>query len=298
MKKKIIRKESREEQSPEMLDTTIVEENSKSWGVHWPIKKSSSSKSYFEGVLDEEDGNIPDDEVPGRHQYHHLETSKEEEITRSLQQMNEKFRNQEKVDEYHLCCLELHEKKLNGRALSAEEVYELSLLERHASGEKLDAEVNDLDDFVEKRILYKRLQIDLADIRSQQLKGEKIDEDLLFVLELFERRRTGQPLFTMEKLALDLLTRDRLGDTLTDAEMDELVDIMDMLRNKKSSTAIPIANQLGSNSSLMVEVDGADLLKDNIDATPGLDPFSNDASPPVADEARNDVEKDNINRRR
>jgi hypothetical protein len=29
-----------------------------------------------------------------------------------------------------------------------------------------------------------------------------------------------------------------------------------------------------------------------------LDPFSNDASPPVADEARNDVEKDNINRRR
>jgi len=278
MKKKI-RRESRE--SPE-TEGTIVEESSKSWGVHWP--KSKTSKSYFEGVVDEDDA--PDDEVPGRHP-----VDSDEEVSRSLEELNEKFRNQEKVDEYHLCRLELQEMKRNGRALSAEEVYELGLLERRASGEELYEEANDLDDFVEKRILYKRLQIDLADIRSQQLKGEPIDEDLLFVLELFEQSRLGQPLFTMEKLALDLLTRDRLGDTLTDAEMDELIDIMDMLRNKKNpapTSAETNASPSESNSSLMVEDDGAGLEDD--DAAPALDPWSN-ASP--VDEARNDVEKDN-----
>ncbi|KAL3934867.1 MAG: hypothetical protein SGBAC_009505, partial [Bacillariaceae sp.] len=273
MKKKIRRGKC---EFPEMEDT-IVEENSKSWGVHWP--KSRNSKSYFEGVLDEDD--VPDDEVPGRHPF-----ASDEEVTRSLEELNENFRNQEKVDEYLLCRLELQEMQRNGRALSAEEIYELSLLERHASGENLCEEANDLDDFVEKRILYKKLQIDLADMRSQQLQGEPIDEDLMFVLELFEKRRLGQPLFTMEKLALDLLTRDRLGDTLTDAEMDELIDIVDMLRNKKTTIATePVAGPTESNSSLMVEDDGVE-----DDIAPTLDPWSNTS--PV-DEARNDVEKDN-----
>jgi hypothetical protein len=222
-------------------EDTFFNEN-KGWGL------PSKSKKQF--VEEEPEG--PEDEVPLRQPAETIE-----DAPGLLADLNEKFCRKEHVDEYKLCRLELQERSRVGHGLNAEEVYEMELLLRHAVGEELFEESNDLDHFVEKRLMYKILQLDLEVLRGQQQQGENIDQDLLFVLELFERRRLQVPMDIMEKLALDLLERDRLDENLDDGEMEELLDIMDMLKSKKAPSH-PVEKE--ARSSLMTGEEEAPII--------------------------------------
>jgi hypothetical protein len=86
--------------------------------------------------------------------------------------------------------------------------------------------------------MYKSLEIDLQGLREDIKRGVTVDEELLFVCELFERKRLQGPLDKMESLALDLLERDRTGETLGIEEMDKLLDIMEILKDRQSSSTV------------------------------------------------------------
>eukprot|EP00980_Cylindrotheca_fusiformis_P002366 scaffold543_cov119-Cylindrotheca_fusiformis.AAC.33 len=180
-------------------------------------------------VVEEEDDSVwsLEDKIPLNNPVETIE-----DPSGMLADLSERFSRRENVDGYKLCLLELQERSQIGPSLNPQEVYEFELLQRHANGEELHEESNDLEHFVKRRLMYRRLQIDLESLRNQQKNGKAIDENLKFVLELFERRRLQIPMDIMEKLALDLLERGRLGEKLNDGEMNELLDIMDMLKSR------------------------------------------------------------------
>lgn len=156
-----------------------------------------------------------------------------------LASLREKLRQKEDFDELRLCELELLDILQCEYNLSVEEEYELDLYQRHQDGEELSgSELDELDYFVDKRVMYNALDVKLSTLRDQQQLGEEISQDLLFELELFERARKREPLDKMEKLAVDLLERNRMGENLTDDDMDDFLDIMEVLKNNRVASTI------------------------------------------------------------
>eukprot|EP00980_Cylindrotheca_fusiformis_P014806 scaffold4026_cov117-Cylindrotheca_fusiformis.AAC.41 len=153
-----------------------------------------------------------------------------------LKTLKEKFQEKHSFDELRLCELELLELVWRGHQLTPNEEYEMVLYQRRRAGEDLsDQELEEVDYFVDKRLMYNALDFKLDTLRNQEKLGVEIDPDLLFELELFERARQRKPLDKMEQLAVDLLERNRLGENLTDDDMDDFLDIMEVLKSKKAS---------------------------------------------------------------
>lgn len=114
------------------------------------------------------------------------------------------------IDEDHFYELELRDRQQQGHPLSEDKTYKLDLLNQLQKGKDLnDNELEDLDLFKEKRLLDRKLQLELKDLGERRKSGEMIDDDLLIKLELINLellkcQRLGEELDKRNLVALDL----------------------------------------------------------------------------------------------
>jgi hypothetical protein len=114
------------------------------------------------------------------------------------------------IDEDHFYELELRDRQQQGHPLSEDKTYKLDLLNQLQKGKDLnDNELEDLDLFKEKRLLDRKLQLELKDLGERRKSGEMIDDDLLIKLELIKLellkcQRLGEELDKRNLVALDL----------------------------------------------------------------------------------------------
>ncbi|CAJ1935699.1 unnamed protein product, partial [Cylindrotheca closterium] len=192
-------------------------------------RQHASSDKTMETSLREEDR---EPQLPERNDSSISGALKKEECRAELERLRAMLARKDDVDEVMLCLLELEDVKNNDFQLSDEEEYELELLQRHQEGNDLsDDEIDDMEYFIERRLMYNELEIKLQETRSKRDAGEEVDKDLLFEMELFERAREREQLNEMEKLAIEFLERNHMGEELTDDDMDDYLDVMEVLRN-------------------------------------------------------------------
>ena len=162
-------------------------------------------------------------------------SSSELDVEAEFERLLDQFREGKPIDEYRLCELELNVITQTGHELSDVEKYELDLLNLQADGSELtEDEEEDLDYFIERRLMEKKLQFNLETMRASIRVGQNVDPELLFEFELFEKRRLRKPLNELESIAIELMERNRMGEVLEDSEMDELLDAFEALRNDGS----------------------------------------------------------------
>lgn len=129
----------------------------------------------------------------------------------------------EEVDEDLLYELELFDRMRTDQLLNDKELVEVEMFELIRRGEKLsETQLEQLELLKRERLECIVDEEDLAELRAAQVRGETIDEDFLYELELFQRNRSGEALSNEELYELELFRRRRDGEAILEDDLDEL----------------------------------------------------------------------------
>ncbi|KAL3924597.1 MAG: hypothetical protein SGILL_000950 [Bacillariaceae sp.] len=145
----------------------------------------------------------------------------------------------EEVDEDLLHELELFEKMRAGNFLTGDEEFEIELFQLIRDGEVLTEEqIQELELLKTERIEATLDERDLQILCQLKLRGEPVDEELLYELELFHRKRNGETLSEDEAIEFSFFQRQRDGEDLLEDDLDEL----EMLRARRLGQGGAIEN--------------------------------------------------------
>ncbi|KAG7347572.1 hypothetical protein IV203_016277 [Nitzschia inconspicua] len=151
-----------------------------------------------------------------------------------LQALRERLCHGEEVDEDLLYELELFEKMRFGDPLTEDELFELDIFQLIRDGVALSEEqIHELEILKGERMEAALDEEDLRIMRETKARGEPVDEDFLYELELFQRKRNGDSLTKDEELELALFQRRRDEEELQEDDAIKL----EILRNKRIGKA-------------------------------------------------------------
>ena len=153
----------------------------------------------------------------------------------------------------------------NGEEVDGDRLYELDLLHRFRSNEMLSPqEREDLANLQKRRSLEKTLYKEYIEMAEQQEKGERIDEDRFYLLDLFDRYIQGEELTEEEDQIVYQFEQDeeaKFGNTELFGHGEELRDrgtiSPEEKRDKEATDAVDIFSDGMNLHSL--ELDQADL---------------------------------------
>jgi len=116
---------------------------------------------------------------------------------------------------------QLMEKQDRGELIDADRLYELDLLERFQSGEPFDSEeTRDLQMILMNRRRTRAYRKEFFILLDRCDKGEEVDQDRLYFLELKERRRVGEILSELENRDLQEFEAEEQDRLMRDSSSD------------------------------------------------------------------------------